>query len=355
MAMAMVMVMTMMLSYIIVCMSVPRQQQHTTRHKKCKLWWVKAHHHKNENQELRQKCIFSLYFRNVDGWCSFNHHREIATATKRSSAAAATIRCLFIVLAVVVALFARKWTHSKVNGAMAVVWFHFCRFHHFTKLNAWHGVCVCVCARPNERRAVRFEVNNKRIWLHLKCTMAFIHSTIWIVLSTSSDKCKRTRIHLVRARERESEKRTKHSYQMYRTSFAFLLFVCLFACLLVEFFSHSFVYSFIHSFSVRRPLFHFSSPLSSPCSVNELFFTFIRCSYPCCWFGFVIESIHWMALWFVFCLLLLLKLFIFHFIPSYCPITLSLLLIHEVIYGTHMSFWSKTTRILKWNTAKTPA
>lgn len=129
------------------------------------------------------------------------------------------------------------------------------------------------------------EANSKRIWLHLKCTMAFIHPTIWIMLSTNWDK------HVVHTERERTKKRTKHSYQMYRTSFAFLLFVCLLTCLL-DFFP--FVCSFIHSFflslfnscfislSLSRALVHLRV-------VNEVFRFY---SYPCCWFGFVIESIH---------------------------------------------------------------
>lgn len=158
---------------------------------------------------------------------------------------------------------------------------------------------------------------------HLNCAQQQTETNV------NAHKHKHTRSERERASESEKEKRTKHSYQMYRTSFAFLLFVCLFArllaCLFAEYFFHSFIRSFFVLF-VSFLVYSFNLS-SSPSRVRWMrFFTFIRISYPRCWFDFVIvESIHWMALWFAFfclLLLLLLLLFIFHFTLSCCPTTI---------------------------------
>lgn len=157
--------------------------------------------------------------------------------------------------------------------------------------------------------------------------------------------------HTLRTSESERKNRTKHSHEMYRTSFAFLLFVCLLACLFVEFFS-PFVRLFIHSFFLSSFVLCFiSRSLPSPCAVNEVFHF-----YTC----FVSMLLFWLRHWIHSFDGSLVCFFLFVAVDVYFPHHLSpslslalttrplfcrsfgsfsfFLLLLEVIYGTHMSF-----------------
>lgn len=230
---------------------------------------------------------------------------------------------------------------------MAVVWFHFCRFHHFTKLNAWH------CGAAS---AVWCKANSKRIWLHLKCTMAFIHSTIWNMLSTNWDKhvyC--TRVHT--EREKKNDARSIHIKCIELA----LHFYCLFVCLLVylDFFIHSFC--ILSSFAFCSFLVH--SPLSLPHLrvVSEVFFLllFIQTTHVADLASSLNPFIGW-----IFGLFFCLLLFVFHFRSSYSrpPHCVALLI---AFFSSSSFSWSylwnahevltKTIWTFKWNTIKTPA